>query len=523
MKTEFILRRRIAFFNILKWFLASVFIGAVVGVFNAMFLKLLSAAVDYTTSFKYYFFALPLGLLLVNHLAKKVYPKDKGYSTNDAIAAINDKRPISLISAAKAFFLPIITISAGGSAGKESPCADVGAGVASFCSDLFSFNKQERRKLMICGVSAGFAGVFGVPISGALFGLEVLSVGTVFYEVMFPAFISGITAFQVTHLFGVEYIYHPMNLQTLNIDSSLLQVFFAGLFFGVVGLIFIEALKVTQIIFRFIAVKFSNFWRCFIAAALIILIALLTSPAYLGLSMERVEAILAGDQALTFGFMYKIITTSLTFAGGGVGGLITPVLFIGANAGYFFAHILGIDTVTFASLGMVSVLAGVANTPLAASVMAIELFGATVAPYAAVSCIVSFLITGRRSIFSKQHFTFDKNMAEDEEEPAPRQSVKQLEKTLKKKNFILASVRHLIPDMKNFDVLKQNEKKPRKKKKTAEISQSDTPAKSTAEGKPQEQKTEFKKKFSLLSHLMLFPEEELAGKDGNKSENDNNK
>lgn len=221
--------------------------------------------------------------------------------------------------------------------------------------------------------------------------------------------------------------------------------------------------------------------------------------------------------------MYKIITTSLTFAGGGVGGLITPVLFIGANAGYFFAHILGIDTVTFASLGMVSVLAGVANTPLAASVMAIELFGATVAPYAAVSCIVSFLITGRRSIFSKQHFTFDKNMAEDEEEPAPRQSVKQLEKTLKKKNFILASVRHLIPDMKNFDVLKQNEKKPRKKKKTAEISQSDTPAKSTAEEKPQEQKTEFKKKFSLLNHLMLFPEEELAGKDGNKSENDNNK
>lgn len=523
MKTEFVLRRQIAFFNIFKWFLASVFIGAVVGVFNAMFLKLLSAAVDYTTSFKYYFFALPLGLLLVNHLAKKVYPEDKAYSTNDAISAINDKRPISLISAAKAFFLPILTISAGGSAGKESPCADVGAGVASFCSSLLSFNRQERRKLMICGVSAGFAGVFGVPISGALFGLEVLSVGTVFYEVMFPAFISGITAFQVTHLFGVEYIYHPMSLQTLHVDSSLLHVFLAGLFFGAVGLIFIEAIKFTQILFRFIAVKFSNFWRCFTAAALIILVALLTSPAYLGLSMERVEAILAGDHALTFGFLYKIITTSLTFAGGGVGGLITPVLFIGANAGYFFAQILGIDTITFAALGMVSVLAGVANTPLAASVMAIELFGATVAPYAAVSCIVSFLITGRRSIFSKQHFTFDKNMAEDEEKPENKPSVKQLEKTLKKKNFILASVRHLIPDIKNFDLLTQEDKLPRGKNKPAGISASDTSSDETEGETAQEQKSKFKRKFSLFSHLMLFPEDDCAKKDENKPEDGNNK
>ncbi|MBR1979783.1 MAG: chloride channel protein [Elusimicrobiaceae bacterium] len=361
---------------------------------------------------------------------------------------------------------------------------------------------------MICGVSAGFAGVFGVPISGALFGMEVLSVGTVFYEVMFPAFISGITAFQVTHLFGVEYIYHPMNLQTLNIDSSLLHVFLSGMFFGAVGLVLIEALKVTQIIFRFLAVRFSNFWRCFIAAALLILLALLTSPAYLGLSMERVEAILAGEQALTFGFLYKIFATSLTFAGGGVGGLITPVLFIGANAGYFFAHILGLNTITFAALGMVSVLAGVANTPLAASVMAIELFGATIAPYAAVSCIVSFLVTGRRSIFSKQHFTFDKNLSEDDETSCERQSVAQLETTLKKKNFILSSVRHLIPDMKNFEIPLPESKKKRKKNKRALPRENQTPSapkRQEAEIKPQEDAAKTKKRFSFLSHLTLNP------------------
>ena len=497
MKTIFLLKRRIAFFNILKWFLASVFIGAVVGVFNAMFLKLLSATLSVTNAFNLYFLILPIGLLIVNHLAVNVYPEDKDYSTNDAISAINEKRPISLISAAKAFFLPIITIACGGSAGKESPCADVGAGVASFCAKLFSFNRQERRKLMICGVSAGFAGVFGVPISGALFGLEVLSVGTVFYEVMFPAFIAGITSFQMTQILGVEYIYHPMTLQALHLDSSLLQVFLGGIFFGVISLLFIEVLKLTKIIFRFISVKFSSFWKCFIASVLIILLALLTSPAYLGLSMERVDALLAGEEGMTFGFLYKIIATSLTFAGGGVGGLITPVLFIGANAGYFFAHIIGLNTATFAALGIVSVLAGVANTPLAASIMAIELFGASVAPYAAVSCIVSFLITGRRSIYNKQHFAFDKNMSEDyEDEKEEEQNINQLEKTLNRKNFILASVKHLIPDIKPKEQNTELKVNKKHKRKQTQIKEQGIQIKT-------QKQIHKKNKVSILSHLLF--------------------
>ncbi|MBQ6224191.1 MAG: chloride channel protein, partial [Campylobacter sp.] len=160
----------------------------------------------------------------------------------------------------------------------------------------------------------------------------------------------------------------------------------------------------------------------------------------LGLTMERVDSILSGDSAATFGFLFKILTTSLTFAGGGVGGLITPVFFIGANAGYFFANILGLNTITFAALGLVSILAGVANTPLAASIMAMELFGADIAPYAAVSCIVSFLITGQRSLFDKQRFHFDKRISDDDIETIP-----QLENRLKKRNFFLSMVKHLIP------------------------------------------------------------------------------
>ena len=130
METKFNLRRKIAFFSILKWFLAATVIGVIVGCFNALFLNLLSRSIKLTNSYHFYFIFLPFALFIVNYLANKVYPKDKGFSTNAAIASINDKKPISAISALKAFFLPILTIAAGGSAGKESPCADVGAGVA---------------------------------------------------------------------------------------------------------------------------------------------------------------------------------------------------------------------------------------------------------------------------------------------------------------------------------------------------------------------------------------------------------
>ena len=208
-------------------------------------------------------------------------------------------------------------------------------------------------------------------------------------------------------------------------------------------------MKLAKIIFRFISLRFSPFLKCFTGGALVIFIALLTSPVYLGLGMDRVEAVLAGGPADTFAIIFKILTTSVTFAAGGVGGIITPVFFVGAHAGSFFAQITGLNPLTFAALGLVSVLAGVANTPLAASVMAIELFGATIAPYAAVSCILSFLVTGQRSVFTKQKFNFVKDLSDDEpwEEEQP-QTIQQLEYQLRQKNIFLSLVRHLIPDFK---------------------------------------------------------------------------
>ena len=402
------------FVHILKWFILATLIGGVVGVLDAVFLKTLDAAIHWRNQFSLYFIGLPFFLYIIYLLARKTAPKHLDYGTDDVIDKINTYQSVSLISAVKALVLSLLTMVAGGSAGKEAPGADAGAGISSFLGNLFHMSAEDRRKLMICGVSAGFAGVFGVPISGALFGLEVLWVGHIFYEVMFPALIAGITSFQVTSHLGVNYIYHPMNFAPVFAEKFFLKVVVAGILFGLVSFVFIELLKLAKVLFRYISVKTSPFWRSFIGGAILVMVGLCISPLYLGLGLDGFNSVLAGGALQNpLGFLIKSFTTAITMAAGGVGGLITPVFFIGAQAGAALADWLGTDPSTMAALGLVAVLAGSANTPLAAIIMATELFGAQVAPYAAVACVISFLITGRQSIFPHQRISWDSGKTEE--------------------------------------------------------------------------------------------------------------
>ena len=407
--------------NIIKWFLLATFIGIVIGALDAVFLKALDASIAWRNKIPYFYLCLPLALYVVAVLSRKVAPTHKDFSTDAVLKQINAYRPISFISILKGFVLSILTMATGGSAGKEAPCADVGAGVSSLLSRLLRMSTEDQRKMMICGVSAGFAGVFGVPISGALFGLEVLWVGHIFYEVMFPALVAGITAFQVTSYLGVNYIYHPIHFVPVFSEQFFLKMIISGMFFGLISLLFIEIAKFMRVLFRYITRRSNLFMACVLGGVLLIWMGYITSPLYLGLGAAGIDGPLSGQPLDSpFGFLYKIITTSITFAAGGIGGMVTPIFFVGAQAGAMLADFMGVDSATLAALGLVSVLAGAANTPLAASIMAIELFGPAIAPYAAVSCVISFLITGQQSMYPSQRISWDsgKEITTDHPHPA---------------------------------------------------------------------------------------------------------
>ncbi len=394
--------------NIIKWFFLATVTGIIVGILDAAFLKLLDSSISWRNNIPYFYLGLPLSLYVVALLSRRVASRHKDYSTDAVLKKINHYQPVSLISCAKGFFLSILTMATGGSAGKEAPCADVGAGMASWLARRFHMRIEDQRKMMICGVSAGFAGVFGVPISGALFGLEVLWVGHIFYEVMFPALVAGITAFQVTSLLGVNYIYHPLHFVPVFSERFFLKMVIAGMFFGLISLLFIEIAKFMRVLFRYLTQRTNLFMTCVLGGVLLMAIGYVTSPLYLGLGAAGIDGPLSGQSPEDpFGFLYKIFTTSITFAAGGIGGIVTPIFFVGAQAGAMLSDFLQVDSATLAALGLVSVLAGTTNTPLAASIMAIELFGPSVAPYAAVSCVISFLITGQQSVYPSQRISWD--------------------------------------------------------------------------------------------------------------------
>jgi H+/Cl- antiporter ClcA len=398
----------VLFLSIIKWVFLATIAGVIVGGAVSLFLKLLTWSTGLGSQFPQFFWFLPLSFFTSSLLVKYLAPEAEGHGTEKVIEAIHKrsgKIPILVIPVK--LIATIITLASGGSAGKEGPCAQIGAGLTSLFSDLFRFDNRDRKKMVICGISAGFAAVFGTPIAGSIFGVEVLFVGAIMYDVLLPSFIAGIIAYQVSSSFGITYFHEPVSVMPAFSEAFMLKVLLGGLFFGGCSIFLIEILKWGE--------KLSNRIRVWtplkglMSGTLLIAMTYLFSSRYLGLGLTTVESSLRGETTDWYAFILKPVFTSLTLSFGGSGGIVTPIFFVGSTAGVTFAHLLNVDAPTFAAIGLVSVLAGAANTPIAASILSIELFGPAIAPYATLACVVSFLITGHRSVYPSQVLSISKS------------------------------------------------------------------------------------------------------------------
>lgn len=391
----------VLFVSVAKWAFLATIIGVIVGLSTTVFLKILDGSIRYTHQQPFYFLFLPIAFFLSVLLTKYIAPEAKGHGTEKVIEAVHKySGKINASVVPVKLFATVFTLAFGGSAGKEGPCAQIGAGLSSVFAEIFKFRDSERKKLVICGISAGFAAVFGTPIAGAIFGVEVLFAGSILYDVLLPSFISGIIAYQVSSFLGVSYFHYPLKFTYLFSEFFFLKVVLAGVFLGLCSLLLIEALSIGKEISD--KIKVWEPLKGLMGGALLAVFAMAFSQQYLGLGLDTIEVTLSGGDIVWYAFLLKIIFTMITLSFGGSGGIITPIFFIGATAGSLFATSLGLDKATFAAIGFVGLLAGAANTPIAASIMAIELFGSQMAPYAAVACVISFLISGHRSVYPSQ-------------------------------------------------------------------------------------------------------------------------
>lgn len=405
------------FFSVAKWVILSSIVGIIIGAVVTFFLRILQHGEQYRTLLPFdYYFLLPIALVITVWLVRTFAPKAEGHGTEKVISAVHKEDgyidvkviPVKLLAT-------VLSISAGASVGKEGPAAQIGAGVASFLSSLLKFRKGDRKKLVICGISAGFATVFGTPIAGAIFGVEVLIIGVIMYDVLLPSFIAGFSAFTTAQLLGIDYTYYNLHFfQDVTLDLSLIfKVIIAALFFGFIADIVITTIHAMSNYIK--NIELGVYKKAFLGGLLIVVLTLIFGKQYIGLGLETISHALSPNPLFSadvhwYTFILKTIFTSLSLGVGGSGGVITPIFYIGATSGHALGHLLAPEHVTlFAALGFVSVLSATTNTPIASTIMAVELFGIEIAHYAALGAVISFLISGHRSIFSSQILAMKKS------------------------------------------------------------------------------------------------------------------
>jgi H+/Cl- antiporter ClcA len=398
------------FLSIIKWTILATIIGFLAGGATALFLHSLDAATTTVHAVSWWVFLLPVGAGISGWLIQRFATDAQGHGTEQVISAIHEhKGHIPFRVTPVKWVATVITIATGGSAGKEGPCAQIGGSIASACASLLHVSKDDRRKLVVCGISAGFAAVFGTPIAGALFAIEVLFLGQLLYDMLYPSFVAGIVGYHAARLLGVTYVHHMIPQLPPMDGVGLIGIVAAGILFGLCSLMLIEMMKLTHLLFN----KYTGrpAWRPIIGGVLVLGLALTVSTDYLGLSVAGLEDALNGAETPAFAFFWKTLFTSITLGSGGSGGVITPIFYIGATLGNILAPLFNMPAAILASVGMVALLSGAANTPIAASIMAIEFFGPTIGPYACMACITAYLASGHRSIYTSQRLGMRKSEA----------------------------------------------------------------------------------------------------------------
>jgi len=388
--------------HLLRWIVLGAVVGVLAGTASAGFLESLSWATTTREAHPWLLFGLPLAGFVVG-LAYHYGGGRSGQGNNLILDEIHDPQAwVPRRMAALVFAGTVLTHLFGGSAGREGTAIQMSGSLTDGFARVARLAKVDRRLLLIAAIGGGFGAVFGVPVAGCVFALEVQAVGRIRYDPIVPAMTASLVGDLVVRGLGVRHIPLPV-VGTVDLTLPLVgKVVVAGLAFGITALFFAELTHGLKRLFAS-TIRWAPA-RPLIGGVLIIgLTYAVGSRDYLGLSVPLITKSLAGGAGvIAAAFALKLLFTALTMGAGFQGGEVTPLFVIGATLGAALAHPLGVPVPLLAAIGFVAVFAGAANTPLACTIMGVELFGADPIVLLAVGCIVSYLVAGERGIYGSQ-------------------------------------------------------------------------------------------------------------------------
>ncbi len=391
--------------TLLRWLVVATLTGIACGLVGSAFYHAITYVTALRQSHDWLLLCMPLaGLLIVWMYQSAGMSNDSG--TNQIISSVRSstRPPLRL--------LPLISISTvlthlvGGSAGREGAALQIGGSIGAPLGKLLHLGEKNTNLIIMCGMSAVFTALFGTPLTATVFSLEVVSIGILHYSALFPCFLSSIVAFGVSQLLGVVPTAFPLlGAPALGMES-MLRVGGLAVLCALLSIAFCVVMHRSGSLYKRL---FPNPWlRVLVGSGLVLLVTFLSgSRDYNGAGGEVIARALSG-QAVPYAFALKLLLTALTLGAGFRGGEIVPTFFIGSTFGCVFGGLLGLDPAFGAAIGLVSLFCGVVNCPLASIVLSVELFGCDNLLFFAMACALSYLLSGRFSLYSSQKLIYSK-------------------------------------------------------------------------------------------------------------------
>ena len=393
------------FRRLFKWGMLGLIVGILGGLVGALFSHALAFVTNLRAENSWLIFLLPLGGLATVGLYR-LFKMSNNRGTNEIIDAILTNKPVKALVAPLIFISTAITHLFGGSAGREGAALQLGGAGASALAKLFRLHGEERTVLIVSGMSAVFAGLFGTPLTATFFTMEFESVGNIFSPALLPCYLAAFTASWISVALGV----HPETVAldgivSLNVPNGIrLLVLTVGI--GMLGILMCWFLHHAE---HLAEKKLPNTWlRILVGAAfVVVLTALVGDGRYNGAGMEMALRAIEGH-ADWYDFGLKLLFTAVTLAAGFKGGEIVPTFCIGATFGCVVGGLLGLEPGYAAALGLIGLFCAVTNSPITAIVLSVEMFGSNNIHIFALICVAVFVLSGKWGLYSSQIFQFSK-------------------------------------------------------------------------------------------------------------------